>query len=159
MDAAHKQAILDFVSNGGGFVGIHSATDTFYAWPEYGQLVGARFNGHPWHEDVGLKVVGPAHPATAHLPATFRITDEIYQFEEFAASEATVLVELDTAATDMNKAGIEQQPFGFPLTWIRSYGSGRVFYTALGHGAVWDDQRFRTHVRNGILWAAGMDAP
>ena len=77
MSADQKAALLDFVQSGKGFVGIHSATDTFYGWPEYGALVGAYFDGHPWHQPVTLRVEDPSHPATAGLPPTFQIADEI----------------------------------------------------------------------------------
>src|ERR1041384_6549640 len=62
-----KAAFLDFIKSGKGFVGIHSATDTFYKWPEYGELIGGYFNEHPWHQDVTIKVEDRRHPATRHL--------------------------------------------------------------------------------------------
>ena len=92
--------------------------------------------------------------ATAHLPATFRFNDEIYQFRDFVGPPFEVHVELDTNATDMNRPGIIQQPFGFPLVWSRAYGEGRVFQCALGHGSAWDDPRLRTLLHEGIAWAA-----
>lgn len=75
-----KKALMDFIRGGKGFVGIHSATDTFYKWPEYGQMIGGYFENHPWHQDVTLKVEDPKHPATAHLGSSVTLKDEIYQF-------------------------------------------------------------------------------
>ena len=68
-----KAAFLDFIKSGKGFVGIHSATDTFYKWPEYGELIGGYFDQHPWHQDVTVKVEDNSHPATRHLDKTFQI--------------------------------------------------------------------------------------
>ncbi len=64
---SQKQDLLDFVRFGKGFGGVHSATDTFYTWPEYGDLIGARFNGHPWVQQVAIDVEDPTHPAATHL--------------------------------------------------------------------------------------------
>src|SRR5207245_8638943 len=73
MSADQKSALIDFVRSGKGFVGIHSATDTFYQWPEYGAMLGAYFDGHPWHQQVTIRVEDPAHAATASLPPSFQI--------------------------------------------------------------------------------------
>ena len=67
-----KKALLDFIKRGKGFVGIHSATDTFYKWPEYGEMIGGYFDGHPWHTDVTVRVEDRTFPATAHLGESFR---------------------------------------------------------------------------------------
>jgi type 1 glutamine amidotransferase len=75
-----KADLLSFVRSGKGFAGSHSATDTFYRWPEYGKLIGGYFDGHPWHQKVKVVVEDTQHPATKHLGETFEITDEIYQF-------------------------------------------------------------------------------
>ncbi|HKS42226.1 MAG TPA: ThuA domain-containing protein, partial [Blastocatellia bacterium] len=93
-----KAAFLDFIKSGKGFVGIHSATDTFYKWPEYGELIGGYFNEHPWHQDVTIKVEDRRHPATKHLESSFKIKDEIYQFKEFSRSRVHVLMSLDTSS-------------------------------------------------------------
>jgi type 1 glutamine amidotransferase len=151
-----KTALLAFVRGGKGFVGIHSATDTFYKWPEYGQMVGGYFNDHPWHQDVQVKVEDARHPATAHLPATFRLNDEIYQFRDWSRSDVHVLLSLDTGSVDMTKPSVKRTDKDFALAWTRPMGKGRVFYTALGHEpALWSDERFQKHLIGGILWAAG----
>jgi type 1 glutamine amidotransferase len=75
-----KADLISFVKSGKGFAGSHSATDTFYDWPEYGKLIGGYFNGHPWHQKVRVVVEDTKHPATKHLGESFEITDEIYQF-------------------------------------------------------------------------------
>ena len=83
MDEAQKQALLDFVKNGGGFLGVHSATDTFYKWPSYGELIGGYFVRHPWHQEVTVRVEDQSNPIVRDLAPSFRMTDEIYQLRDF----------------------------------------------------------------------------
>jgi type 1 glutamine amidotransferase len=91
-----KSDLLAFVRSGKGFGGSHSATDTFYNWPEYGELIGAYFDGHPWHQKVTVIVEDKQHPATRHLGDTFEITDEIYQFRTpYSRDKLNVLMKLD----------------------------------------------------------------
>lgn len=152
-----KAALLDFVRSGKALVGVHSATDTFYEWPEYGELIGGRFASHPWGEfEATIRVVDRKHPATRHLPETFKINDEIYVFKEFKAGLVNVVMRLEAGGLDVNRKGLEQvNARDFPLAWWRRYGKGRVFYTALGHRPeVWRDDRFRAMVVGAIRWGA-----
>jgi type 1 glutamine amidotransferase len=151
-----KAAFLDFIRSGKGFAGIHSATDTFYKWPEYGELIGGHFDGHPWHQDVMVNVEDREHPATRHLEKSFQIKDEIYQFKEFSRANVHVLLSLDPVSVDLSLPGVHRQDRDFALAWCRSYGKGRVFYTALGHRAeVWNDPRFQQLLLGGLQWAMG----
>jgi len=148
-----KETLLDFVRSGKGFTGIHSATDTLYNWPEYGELIGAYFDGHPWHQEVAIKAEDPVHPATRHLAPGFRINDEIYQFRGFIREQVHGLLQLDNNSVNLNVPGVNRTDGDFALAWTRSFGSGRVFYTALGHREeVWQDKRFQQHLLNGIRW-------
>lgn len=156
MDDAQKRALLDFVRAGKGFAGAHSATDTFYQWPDYGDMIGGYFDGHPWHEEVTVRVEG-RHPSTSHLPASFAIIDEIYQFRNWSRDRVQVLLSLDPASVDLKADGVKRTDRDFALAWTRSYGAGRVFYTALGHRAeVWNDERFQRHLLGGLHWVMGM---
>jgi type 1 glutamine amidotransferase len=93
-----KADLISFVRSGKGFAGSHSATDTFYDWPEYGKLIGGYFDGHPWHQKVRVLVEDTSHPATRHLGSSFEITDEIYQFRApYDRSRLRVLMRLDEA--------------------------------------------------------------
>jgi type 1 glutamine amidotransferase len=149
-----KEAFLKFIKSGKAFIGIHSATDTFYHWAEYGQMIGGYFDDHPWHQEVGIKVEDRTHPATRHLPQSFRLHDEIYQFKDFSRQHVKVLMSLDTSTVDMTKRNVRAKEF--PLAWWRPYGQGKVFYTALGHRPeVWHDAKFQTMIVNAIRWAAG----
>jgi type 1 glutamine amidotransferase len=151
-----KAALIDFVKSGKGFVGIHSATDTFYKWAEYGEMIGGYFDGHPWHQEVTIKVEDPLHPATRHLGASFKITDEIYQFKDFSRERVRVLMSLDASSVDLAKPEVRRADKDFALAWRRDFGGGRVFYTALGHRPeVWRDERFRRHLVEGLRWAIG----
>lgn len=153
MSESQKAAFVDFCERGKGFVGVHSATDTFYQWPWYVQHVGGSFDGHPWHEHVTIKVLDPEHPATRHFGSdTFEITDEIYKFRNHA-SDRHVLTQLDGGSVKDLASGY------FPdSSWTRTTGQGRMFYTALGHRSeVWNDQRFIDHLLGGIRWAAGVE--
>ena len=75
MDPVQKGALLAFIRNGGGFVGVHSASDTFYEWLDYGEMLGGYFDGHPWHQELTLTVEDLDHPATGHLGPTVRLYD------------------------------------------------------------------------------------
>ncbi|MEK7406669.1 MAG: ThuA domain-containing protein [Acidobacteriota bacterium] len=151
-----KADLLAFVRDGKGFGGAHSATDTLYTWPEYGEMIGAYFDGHPWAQEVSIDVEDPDHPATRRLGPSFRISDEIYQFRSFSRDRVRVLMTLDTRSVDMSVQGVQRTPGDFALAWCRNYGRGRVFYTALGHGdETWRDPRFRRMLEGALLWLAG----
>jgi type 1 glutamine amidotransferase len=154
MSDAQKTALLDFVRAGHGFLGVHSATDTFYTWADYLDLVGGYFNGHPWHQVVTVEVIDPNDPLVAFLGKSVQFDDEIYQISDFDYRGSHVLLRLDRNSVDMSKAGVQQRFYGWPLAWIRTYGQGRVFYTALGHEAsVWRDARYQQMLSNAIVWA------
>jgi type 1 glutamine amidotransferase len=154
MSGAQKTALFNFVRSGRGFLGVHSATDTFYTWPDYLDLVGGYFNGHPWHQAVTIEVVDPGDPVVAFLGNFLQIEDEIYQISDFDYRGSHVLLRLDPSSVDLGKTGVHQRFYGWPLAWTRSYGQGRVFYTALGHEAsVWQDPRYQRILTNAILWS------
>jgi len=150
-----RQALMDWIRAGGGFTGAHCATDTFYEWPEFGAMLGGYFDGHPWHEEVGITVEDPYHVSTRHLGDTWTITDEIYQFREpYSRDRQSVLLSLDTLSVPMDKPGIKRQDLDFAVAWTRLEGQGRVFYSSLGHRPeVWRDPVFRKHLVEGVLWA------
>ncbi len=153
MSDAQKTALFNFVRSGRGFLGVHSATDTFYTWPDYLDLVGGYFNGHPWHQAVTIEVVDPGDPVVAFLGNFLQIEDEIYQISDFDYRGSHVLLRLDPSSVDLSKTGVHQRFYGWPLAWKRFYGQGRVFYTALGHEAsVWQDRRYQRMLTNAILW-------
>jgi len=154
MSSAEKTALLNFVHSGHGFLGVHSATDTFYSWPEYLDLIGGYFNGHPWHQTVTVDVVDPGDPLVAFLGGSFQIYDEVYQISDFDYRGSRVLLRLNPGSVDLGKQDVHQRFYGWPLAWTRSYGQGPVFYIALGHEAsVWQDARYQRILTNAILWS------
>jgi type 1 glutamine amidotransferase len=154
MSDAQKTALLNFVGSGRAFLGVHSATDTFYSWPDYLDLVGGYFNGHPWHQAVTIEVVDPGDPLVGFLGNSLQVEDEIYQISDFDYRGSRVLLRLDPSSVDLGKTGVHQRFYGWPLAWTRSYGAGRVFYTALGHEpSVWQDVRYQRLLTNAILWS------
>ncbi len=146
--AAQKTAILSFVEDGGGFIGVHSATDTLYEWPDYGRLIGAYFLEHPWTQPGTVIVESQAHPATAGLGDRFAIREEFYTFRENPRPRVQVLLRLDAAS--VAAAG------DYPLAWAHAFGRGRVYYNALGHfDETWRDPRFQRQLAGAIRWASG----
>lgn len=152
-----KADFLSFIRDDGkGFLAAHSATDTFYQWPEYGELIGGYFDSHPWHQLVRVKVEDRSFPATRHFGETFEITDEIYQFRNFSRDKLKVLMSLDTDSVDLKKPNVHRTDGDFALTWTKQYGKGRVFYSALGHrDEVWNRPDIQKMWQEAIVWAMG----
>jgi uncharacterized protein len=158
LDDEQKAAFLAFIrEDGKGFLGTHSATDTFYQWPEYGELIGGWFDQHPWHQLVGVNVEDRDFPAMRHFPPKFEITDEIYQFKNYSRDRVRVLMSIDTATVDLAKKGVHRTDGDFAVSWARTYGKGRVFYSSLGHREeVWDRPDIQKMWVEAVKWATGM---
>src|SRR4029453_11822629 len=155
---ADKANLLAWIKSGKGFIGIHSATDTFYQWPEYGEMIGGYFDGHPWHQEVRVKVEDRTHPATKALPEVWTLQDEIYQYRNWDRSKRHVLLSLDTSSVDLKKEGVKRTDGDFALAWTSTYGKGRVFYSALGHRAdLWQTPEYQQFLAGGIRWALGLE--
>jgi type 1 glutamine amidotransferase len=144
---------LAWIKSGKAFVGFHAASDTFKSSDAFTDMVGGHFAGHPWTagREHGFVVHEPGHPLTAMFPPRFRWQDEIYQYDgRFVPEHVRVLVSLDMAASQ------PQEPWHVPVSWVRDYGKGRVFYTNFGHNdATWNDPAFQKHATEGIAWAIG----
>jgi len=148
LDPAGRSALEAYVRGGGGFVGVHSASDTEYGWPFYAALVGARFAGHPAVQPVTVRFRPGA--LTAGLPATWRVTDEPYNFRGRPRG-VQVLATLDESTYSGGTMGADH-----PIAWTAEVGRGRSFYTGLGHpDAIYADPVFRTLLAAGIRYAAG----
>lgn len=147
-----KDAFLDAVRGGMGVVGIHNATTTFPSWPQFGELLGARFDGHPWKQEVTVRVEDPAHPAVSMLGESFRIEDEVYIAKDWDRSRTHVLMSLDNGSVDISKG--TRPDHDYALGWCHEYGRGRVIYTAFGHpDELWEEPWFLEHVLACIRWA------
>ncbi len=146
-----QKAFEQYIRSGGGFVGVHSATDTEYNWPWYGDLVGAYFKNHPDHQQMAtLNVVDRKFIATKHLPAEWKRLDEWYNFK-YIAKGLHVLITIDEKSYTGGNNGDYH-----PMSWYHEYDGGRAFYTALGHtDESYADPLYLKHLLGGIQYAIG----
>ena len=155
LDAGQRADLLSFIhDDGNGFVAAHTATTAFLGWPEFGELIGGRFDNHPWGT-IHAPVINedPAFPATRHLPAIFDFTDEFYQTKDFSRENTHVVLRLDTSKLPPTP-NLHRTDGDFPLAWAKMYGKGRVFYSALGHNAkTWDNPDVYRMYFEAIRWA------
>lgn len=140
---------LGWIAAGHGFVGVHSASDTYHDAPGYLEMLGNEFDTHGSQTEVRARVEAAAHPAVSHLGSSYRVFDEIYRFKNNNRARVTPLLTLDRYPDDgLPLAGT---PADLPLSWSKTYGSGRVFYTALGHrDELWRDPDFQQHLLGGM---------
>ena len=149
LDTAQQQAFQRFVKSGGGFVGIHAASDTEHDWPWYGRLVGATFAGHPEIQDAAVDIVDRDHLSTRHLPRRWQRRDEWYNFREQPAASIHVLAVLDEGSYQGGTMGGDH-----PIAWCHELDGGRSWYTAGGHTIEsFREPMFRDHLLGGIQWA------
>ena len=151
--AEQREIIVGRVRDGDlAVIAIHSATDSCYEWAEYGALVGARFDGHPWTQTFTADVLESAHPACAHLGDHWSWHDEVYQFRNLRA-DAQILLRVRDGELDPTAAGAHEPSFGHPLAWCFHEGAGRVFSTSLGHfPAAWESPVYLQHLAGGLEW-------
>ncbi len=151
-----KKDLLAFVHDDGkGFVGAHTGDDAFFEWPEFAEMVGGWFDGHPWSVfEAPVIVEDGKFPAMRHLPERFTIKDEIYQHKNFSRDKIHVLARLDASKLDYTKPNIHREDRDFPVAWSKMYGKGRVFYATFGHAAeTWDDARVQKLYLEAVKWA------
>ena len=159
------QGLLDWIKAGHAFIGIHAASDTFHHWPGYIDMLGGEFKHHGPQVGVECLNEDPQHPANAALGKSWMISqEEIYQFQNYDATKLHDLLILD-------KHPENNAPGHFPVSWCKTYGAGRVFYTSLGHREDIIDadpnlkdrknspeisKTYQAHVLGGIEWALGL---
>ena len=150
LDSTQQAAFERYIHRGGGFVGVHSATDTEYDWPWYGQLVGAYFKRHPRIQDARIDVRDRSFIATKCLPAVWNRRDEWYDFRAEPPADAKILLTLDEKSYQGGTMGDFH-----PLSWYRTFEGGHSFYTELGHTSEsYSDPLFLEYLLGGILWAS-----
>ena len=153
---AQRADLLSFVKEDGkGFVAAHSAATAFFSWPEFGEMLGGRFDEHPWGIADGTVVVDdPMFPAMRHLPQSMVFHDELYQIKDFSRERIRVLAHLDASKLDLTRTLVHRKDGDFPAAWAKRYGKGRVFYSILGHDADdWDNPALSTIYFEAIRWA------
>src|SRR5690606_33620854 len=157
LDPYQQNSFERYIQAGGGYVGIHSATDTEYDWPWYGKLSGAYFESHPNNPNVkkGTFVVeDKQHPTTSFLPERWEREDEFYNFKDFNEDVKTVLSIDETTYTGGTNGDFH------PMSWYHEYDGGKAFYTALGHtDESYSDSLFLKHIHEGLKWVMGGDNP
>jgi len=156
LSAQQKKDLLSFIRDDGkGFVGAHTGDDAFFEWPEFGEMIGGYFDGHPWGQfDAPIIVEDRTFPAMKHFPARFTIHDEIYQHKDFSRGKVHVLARLDGEKLDYTKPNIHRTDKDFPVAWTKMYGKGRVFYATFGHAAeTWDDPNVQKLYLEATRWA------
>lgn len=154
LDADQQAAFERYIEHGGGFAGVHSASDTEYNWPWYGQLVGAYFDrvhGHSQVVQATVHVVDRNHPSTSMLPAVWIRTDEWYNFATNPSKTVHVLLTVDERTYRGGVMGANH-----PIAWYHTFDGGRSWYTAMGHTSEsYSEPLFLAHLWGGILYAAG----
>lgn len=152
-DVLNDQQQADFeqyIKNGGGFAGVHAATDTEYGWEWYGRLVGAYFESHPKQQDATLHVIDRAHISTRHLPEEWKRKDEWYNFKNIS-KDIHVLVTIDEKSYTGGKNGDPH-----PMAWYHAFDGGRAWYTEFGHTEEsYKDENYLKHLLGGIQYAMG----
>lgn len=154
LDEVQRRELLQFVRDGHGFVAAHVGLTAFAAWPEFGDLIGARFAGHPVVGPGRVVNERPDFPATRHLPPAFAFDDEFYLPREYSREEIDVLLRLDV--TGVSADGLPADG-DYPLAWAKTYGSGRVFFASFGHASTtWDIRDVQQLYFEAIRWALGL---
>jgi len=168
LEEKYRQALLEFVRGGKGLIGCHAATDCYYGWKDYGDMIGGYFSGHPYSR-IEVKNDDPDHPINAAFDKKgFSITDEIYVFgprgkdgQTYSREKQRVLLSVDVPATKAKdpkwdeKAG-KRDDADYAISWVKTYGEGRVFYCSFGHqDHIWSNPAILRHYLDGIQWALG----
>lgn len=145
-----QKAFTKYIEAGGGFVGVHAATDTEYDWQWYGNLVGAYFDSHPAQQEAVLDVQDTTNAATAFLPRHWKRFDEWYNFK-WISPNLHVLLTIDEGSYKGGK-----NPGYHPMAWYHDYDGGRAFYTELGHtDESYSNPLYLRHLLAGIKYAIG----
>lgn len=160
-----KQALLDFIASGKGFIGTHSATDTFHSAGDrfandhecdpYIGMLGGEFVTHGSQQEATMRVVSPRFPGMAAAGGKFTMPEEWYALKNFSPDLHVLLVQ-ETAGMTGNKKGNPYDRPPYPAAWARANGKGRVFYTSMGHKpGTWTNPIFQSILIGGLNWASG----
>jgi uncharacterized protein len=159
INADQKAALLKFVHDDGkGFVAAHVGSTAFMSWPEFGEMLGGRFDNHPWGvTDAPVIVEDQTFPGMRFFAPVFNMREEFYQISGFSTDKSRILMRLDTSKLDMKAQGVQAADAPYALTWAKMYGKGRAYYSALGHdAATWDDPDIQRMWFEAIKWSLGL---
>ncbi|MGQ0637335.1 MAG: ThuA domain-containing protein [Planctomycetaceae bacterium] len=164
------EAFYNWVAGGRAVIGMHAAADTLHRDPRYAEMLGGEFSGHGAQVEVNILNADRAHPATVGLGPSVNLFEEVYLFKNYDRSKVHDVLVIDEHPNT-------EQPGHFPVSWVKAYGKGRVFYTSLGHrediwSPTWKDEfgnrenppevaeAYQRHLLGGIRWALGLaEAP
>lgn len=153
LDDSQQKQFEKFIRNGGGFVGVHSATDTEYDWPWYTKLVGAQFASHPQIQQATIDVTDHEHASTRPLPAKWKRTDEWYNFKSHPKANAGGSIRILATLDESTYEG-GSMPAEHPVIWCQEFDGGRAWYTALGHTKEsYVEEAFLNMLWGGMQWA------
>jgi len=156
LTAEQKADLLSFVRDDGkGFVAAHSAATAFFSWPEFGDMLGGRFDEHPWGvADATVVVEDRRFPAMRRFPPAIVMHDEHYQVKDYSRNRVHVLAHLDAAKLDLKAPLVHRTDHDFAVAWSKRYGKGRVFYSTLGHDIEsWDNPIISDMYFQAIRWS------
>lgn len=162
LDEQQKKDFISFVHDDGkGFLGIHSALDTYYKWPEYGDMIGGYFNEHPWGVfDAPMVVEDPNFPGMQVFPKAFIFRDEIYQPKNYSRDKLHVIISMDASKLDLGNPRVSAERRAdkdFAVAWAKMYGKGRVYYNTMGHREeTWDRKDVQTMYLEAVKWVLGL---
>jgi type 1 glutamine amidotransferase len=145
-----KDAFIEWIKSGKGFVGMHSASDTYHNYKPYLEMLGGEFETHHAQVCVDCMNKDRGFPTSRHLKGIWTIFDEIYIIKNFDRTKMHGLLSLDKHPN----TGI---PGDYPVSWCKNFGQGRVFYTSLGHREdVWENPVYQKYILEGIRWSLGL---
>lgn len=156
IEGQQRSELLDFIRSGHGFVAAHTALTAFSeSWPEFAEMIGARYGGHPISGPGTVLNEQPTFPAVRHFPLRMPFDDEFYLPDGLDRDQVDVLLRLDTSTVPADE---DLAPgTDYPLAWAKTYGQGRVFYSSLSHAReAWDLRVVQTMYFEAIKWALGM---
>ena len=154
LDDSELAALQGYIHHGGGYVGLHAATDSMHAVPWYSQLSGggARFRNHPAQQQATMVLEDPSHPSTTMLPKRWSRFDEWYNFTSNPRKDVHVLLTLDESTYTGGSMGADH-----PISWCQNFQGGRSWYEGAGHvDSSYTDPLFLAHLLGGIEWTAGV---
>src|SRR4051794_22664191 len=154
LDASELAALQGYIHHGGGYVGLHAATDTMHAVPWYSELSrgSARFRNHPAQQQATMVVEDPNHPSTTMLPKRWSRFDEWYNYTSNPRPDVHVLLTLDESTYSGGSMGADH-----PISWCQNFEGGRSWYEGAGHvDSSYTDPLFLAHLLGGIEWTAGV---
>lgn len=158
-----KDAFIQWIKDGHAFVAMHSGCDTYHGYKPYIDMLGGEFQTHQFQVEVDVPVRDKNHPATKHLGDSFKVFDEIYIIKSYDPKKVHELLSMDAHPNT-------KEPGHYAMSWCKNFGSGKVFYTSLGHREdVWDPneknrknpkevaEAYQKHILGGIKWALGLE--